>query len=314
VWGAVAGAGGICGLVLAGLLVDAGSWRWIFLVNPPIALAVVVLTPRLTRESRDPSNPALDTRGAALGTLTVIALIYGLLRAADDGWTDSATLLPIALAIVLVPAFVWVERRAADPLVPLDFIAFPVRLVANVLNVVFAGAFFALSFLTMLHLQRDVGLTPLHAAVAYLPHGLALLSGVALSSWCANRIGVRTTVIGALLTAVAGTLLLGVSTDGATDATELVPGLVITGVASGLGFPLLAVSALAGTDETNTGLGSAVLSSSQQLGGAIGLAALVNVASGTRTGVPTAMFAIGGVLVSAALIATTLPEPPKEIP
>jgi MFS family permease len=314
VWGAVAGTGGISGLVLAGLLIDAGSWRWIFLVNPPLALAVIVLIPRLTTETRDLSRPALDTTGAAVGTLAVIALIYGLLRAADHGWTDPATVVPIASSVVLVPTFVWVERRTTDPLVPLDFVAFPPRVVANVVNVGFAGAFFALSFLTMLHLQRDIGLTPLGAAVAYLPHGLALLGGVALSTWCANRLGVRATVIAALVTAAAGTVLLGLSTARAADAADMVPGLVVTGTASGLGFPLLAVAALGGTDETNAGLGSAVLSTSQQLGGALGLAALVNVASGTPSGVPTAMFAVAGVLGATALVATALPQPHKETP
>jgi MFS family permease len=196
------------------LLIDAGSWRWIFLVNPPIALAVIALTPRLTGESRDPTERALDPKGAAVGTLAVVALICGLLRAVDNGWADPATLLPIGSSFVLLPAFVWAERRAADPLVPVAFVASPPRLVANVVNVMFAGAFFALSFLTMLHLQRAVGLTPLRAAIAFLPHGLALMCGVALSSWCANRVGVRSTVIGSLLTAVAGLLLLGLSTTG----------------------------------------------------------------------------------------------------
>lgn len=199
-----------------------------------------------------------------------------------------------------------------NPLVPLDFVAFPPRLVANVVNVVFAGAFFALPFLTMLHLQRVVGLTALLAAVAYLPHGLALLVGVGLSARFTHRLGLRTTVIAALLIGVAGMLLIGVSAHGDGDATGLLPGLIITGVASGLGFPLLAVAALAGTDESNAGLGSAVLSSSQQLGGALGLAALVNIASGTLRGISTALITIGGVLCAGALVATRLPNTVKE--
>jgi hypothetical protein len=119
-------------------------------------------------------------------------------------------------------------------------------------------------------------------------------------------------VIGALLIGVAGMLLLGASADGDGDATGLLPGLVITGVASGLGFPLLAVAALAGTDESNAGLGSAVLSSSQQLCGALGLAALVNVASGTPRGISTALITGGGVLRAGALVATRLPNHAKE--
>lgn len=318
VWGAVAGAGGVSGLILAGLLIDAGSWRWIFLVNPPIVLLGLVLVPVLTAESRDPEHPSLDTAGAVLATAAVTSMIHGLLAAADHGWSRPGTTIPIAVSLALASAFVAVERRASHPLVPLTFVSYRPRLTANVVNLVFAAAFFSLSFLLMLHLQRVLGYTALRAAAAYLPHGLALLAGVAVSSRAAARIGVRATVIVAMSVGAVGMAALGVMAGGNGYTDDLLPGLVVTGFASGLGFPVLAVAALVGTDDRDAGLGSALLSSSQQLGGAIGLAVLVNVAASSsgladeRTlralgdGISNALIAVGIVLAGGALVATRL--------
>ena len=318
VWGAVAGAGGISGLVLAGLLVDLASWRWIFLVNPPIVVLGLVRVPALTAESRDPERPRLDTAGAVLATAAVTSMIHGLLAVADHGWSRPGTAIPIAASLVLASAFVWVERRASHPLVPLAFVAHRPRLTANVVNLVFAAAFFSLSFLLMLHLQRVLGYTALRSAAAYLPHGLALLVGVAVSSRATARLGMRATVIAALGIGAAGMVALGVMAGGNGYTDDLLPGLVVTGFASGLGFPVLAVAALVDTDERDAGLGSALLSSAQQLGGAIGLAALVNVAAGSaalgdeRTvrdlghGISTALVVVGIVLAAGAVAATGL--------
>lgn len=320
IWGAVAGAGGVSGLLLAGLLIDAASWRWIFMVNPPIVVLGLVLVPMLTSESRDPSRPALDTTGAVLGTASVTSMVYGLLGAADHGWTRPATVLPIVASVLLAAAFVRVERGAATPLVPLTFVSFRPRVIANILNLIFAAAFFSLSFLLMLHLQRVRDFTALRAAAAYLPHGIALLAGVAVSSKATNRLGLRATVITALLCGAAGMVLLGVMADGNSYIDGMLLGVIVTGFASGLGFPVLAVAALVGTDERNAGLGSALLSSSQQLGGAVGLAAIVNVASGSSPGetgasvqaladgISTALVVVGIVLVAGAVIAMRLPR------
>lgn len=324
VWGAVAGAGGVSGLVLAGLLVDVGSWRWIFLVNPPIVLSALVLIPRLAQESRDPLRPALDITGAVTGTTAIAAAIYGLVNAADHGWSRPGTTIPILVSLVLAAMFVRIGQRASNPLVPIPFVMFPPRALANLINLLFSAAFFSLSFLLMLYLQRVLDLSALGAATAYLPHGLALLVGVAVSSIATERLGVRATLITALLIGAAGVTLLGVTAAGNSYLVGLLPGVVVTGFASGLGFPVLAVAALVGTDERNAGLGSAVLSASQQLGGALGLAALVNVAtrslddgaSGSvqplAEGISGALVVVGAVLLFGAVVATKIPRQSRQ--
>jgi Na+/melibiose symporter-like transporter len=319
VWGAVAGAGGVGGLLLSGLLIDTGSWRWILLVNPPIVVVALVLVPKLAAESRSPSQAPLDIAGAVLGTTAITSMIYGLLGAADHGWGRPGSVAPLALAIVLAVVFVRVEQRSTNPLVPLQFLIFPPRLVAIIANSLFAGAFYSLSFLLMLHLQRVLGYSALEAAAAYLPHGAALLIGVATSSLAADRYGLRPTLITSMVLGAVGMVTLSLMADGNGYVVGLLPGVVITGLAAGLGFPLLAVAALIGADQENVGLGSALLSASQQLGGAVGLAVFVNIATASSDpgggalatladGISTALFAVGVVLVIGAVTASRLPR------
>lgn len=319
VWGAVAGAGGVSGLLLAGLLIDAASWRWIFLVNPPIVAVVILVVPRLVTESRDRQWPSLDVAGAVVGTAAISTMIFALLRAAEHGWTHAETIVPAVGSLLLAGAFVQVERRAPKPLVPYWFVSFPPRAIALASNLVFAAAFFSLSFLLMLHLQHVLDYSALHAAAAYLPHGLALLTGVTLSSVVVGCQGTRRTLMTAMTIGAAGMALLGITADSSDYFTGLLPGIVITGFASGLGFPVLAVAALLGTNDENAGLGSALLNASQQLGGALGLAVFVNIATlpsgssdGARDaladGISHALIGVGAVLLAGAVIAARLPR------
>ncbi len=325
VWGAVAGAGGVSGLVLAGLLIDAGSWRWIFMVNPPIVAAVILVVAKLVVERRDSDRAGLDVAGAVVGTAAVAAMVFALLRAAEDGWIRAGSVVPAVASIALAVLFGKVERRAPNPVVPFGFVSFPPRALAMASNLVFSAAFFSLSFLVMLHLQSVLGYAALRAAVAYLPHGLALLVGVALSSMALERIGTRRTLMAAMVIGAAGMVLLGALSDGNEYLVDLLPGIVVTGFASGLGFPVLAVAALVGTNDENAGLGSALLSASQQLGGAFGLAVFVNVATwstaaadGVRDaladGISEGLVGVGVVLLAGAAIASRLPRSAPPIP
>jgi EmrB/QacA subfamily drug resistance transporter len=316
VWGAVAGAGGVSGLVLAGLLIDTGSWRWIFLVNPPIVTAVLFVVARLVVERRDSDGPKLDVAGAVVGTAAVSALIFALLRASEHGWVHAGSMAAAFASLALAALFVSVERRAPSPLVPFWFVSFPPRAVAIASNLLFAAAFFSLSFLLMLQLQRVLGYTALRAAIAYLPHGLALLAGVALSSIALERFGAGRSLTAAMVIGATGMVLVGAMPHGNEYLVDLLPGIVLTGFASGLGFPVLAVAALVGTDEDNAGLGSALLSASQQLGGALGLAVFVNIATRSSAagaldaladGISKALIGVGVVLLVGAAIASRLP-------
>ncbi|MGW4028964.1 MFS transporter [Streptomyces sp. NPDC004838] len=279
VWGGLAALGGTTGLVLSGALTGLVSWRWIFLVNLPIALAALLSMPRLVAESRGERPSRVDVPGAVLGTGALLALVHGLLRAAESGWVDPAASVPLVLAAVLGTAFLAVEARTAEPLVPLSFLAVRIRAVANGTGLLFTAAFFSLSFLLMLYLQTVLGYGPLTAGLAYVPHGVGVLAGVWLSARAVAWLGVRWTLVTAFLLSAAGLLLLSGLSAGDGYVFGVLPGMLVASLGSGLGFPALAVAAVTGTTERDAGLGSAVLGSVQQVGGAVGLAVLVPLAA-----------------------------------
>ncbi|MEU9606918.1 MFS transporter [Streptomyces sp. NPDC048057] len=278
VWGGVAALGGTTGLVLSGVLTDLLSWRWAFFINVPIALAALLLTPRLLPGGRPARRSRIDVPGALLGTGALLALVNGLLRTAESGW-DPQTAVSLLLALVLGAAFLAVEARTAEPLVPLGFLAVRTRAVAYGTSLLFTAAFFALTFLVMLHLQNVMGYGPLRAGMAYLPYAGGVLIGIWLSARAVASYGVRPPLVVSFALSAVGMLLLSRLSEGDGYVSAVLPGVIVVSVASGLGFPALAIAAVADTTERDAGLGSALLSSVQQIGGAVGIAALVSLAS-----------------------------------
>lgn len=279
IWGGIAALGGTTGLVISGALTGLASWRWIFLINLPVALAAVVLLPRLVPESRAGRPGRLDVPGAVLGTGALVSLVYGLLRTGESGWGATAAVGPLLLAGFLAVAFVGAEARTAEPLVPLSFLSFRVRAVAQGATLLFSAAMYATAFLLMVHMQTVLGYPPLTAGVAYLPYGTGILAGMWLSSRAVARLGVRPALVMSFLISAAGLLLLSGVAPSAGYASGVLPGMLVTSLGCGLSLPALTVAALTGTTEENAGLGSAVLSSVQQVGGAVGVAVLVALAS-----------------------------------
>ncbi|QDY76657.1 MFS transporter [Streptomyces qinzhouensis] len=322
VWGSVAALGGTTGLVVSGVVTDLLSWRWVFLVNVPIAAVVLVLAPRLLPRSAAVRRGRIDVPGAVLGTAALLALVHGLLQGAEAGWGPGA-LVPLLLTPVLVAAFVAVERRTAEPLVPPGFLAVRVRAVATVASLLFTAAFFAMSFLVMLHLQNVLGYEPLAAGLAYLPYAAGVLTGVRISAWAVARYGVRAPLAVSFAVSAAGLLLLsGISPDSGYTA-GVAPGVLLAALGAGLGFPALAVAAVAGSTEEDAGLASALLGSVQQIGGAVGIAALVGIAAahggpaggdggsaeGATDGFALAMrVAAGALAAGAVLVAVLMPR------
>lgn len=279
IWGGIAGLGGTMGLVISGALTDLTSWRWIFLINLPLAVLALVLLPRLVAESRATRRTRLDVPGAVLGTGAVLSLVYGLLQAGEAAWGSVSVVGPLLLALVLAVSFVAVEARTPEPLVPLSFLASRGRALANGTTLLFSAAFYAMAFLLMIHLQTVLGYGPLQAGFAYLPYGVGILAGIWLSSRAVAGLGMpRTLVLGFLISAAGLLLLSGVApSDG--YAVGVLPGMLITSVGCGLSLPALTIAAVSGTTEENAGLGSALFSSVQQIGGAVGVAVLVTLAA-----------------------------------
>ncbi|MFI6535701.1 MFS transporter [Nonomuraea sp. NPDC050547] len=309
VWGAIAALGGTMGLVISGVLTDLTSWRWIFLINLPVAALALVLVPRLVGESRAARGARLDVPGALLGTAAVLALVYGLLQAEHAGWVSAAVLLPLLLAVLLAAAFLAVESRTAQPLVPLAFLAVRIRAVANLSTLLFSAAFYAMAFLLMIHLQTRLGYSALVAGVAYLPYGAGILAGMWLSSRAVARLGTRPALLVALTVSAAGLLLLSGVAPGDAYVSGVLPGMLVTSLGCGLSLPALTTAAVTGTTSEDAGVGSAVLTSVQQVGGAVGVALLVTLAA--QHGYAFALVVCAALVVLAAVLVATALRPSR---
>lgn len=305
VWGGIAALGGTSGLVISGALTDLVTWRWIFLINLPVVAVALALLPGLVPESRAPGRRGLDVPGAVLVTGAAVSLVYGLLRAGETGWSDPIAIGAVALSAALTVAFLVTESRTAAPLVPRSFLASRTRAVANGATLLFSMAMYAMSFLLMIQVQTALGYSPLLAGIAYLPYGGGILAGMWSSSRISLRIGTRWALLLAFLVNIAGLLLLSGVASGDSYAAHVLPGMLILSVGNGLSLPVMAVAAVDGTTEEDAGLGSALFTSVQQIGGAVGVAALAVMGYSGGLTAGAVCVALGAVLIVVLLPSRT---------
>jgi EmrB/QacA subfamily drug resistance transporter len=275
-WGGVAGLGGTSGTVISGLLVNYVSWRWIFFVNLPVALFALAMVPRLVSESRmhlAAGRP--DYAGAITGTAGLIALVDGLLQAAEHDWGSWQVLLPLLGGIVLLALMVYIEAVSDAPLIPLDFFKNRTRVVTNFTTLFFASAFFSYFFLLTLFEQQVLGYSPIKGGLSYLPFGLTIGAGIGIGTAVMPRIGVKPILTaGFFLCAVGLFLTSSISVDG-SYAANILPGMIVLGIGSGISFPAIGNASLHEVTGQDSSLASGVQSAMQQVGGALGLSCLV---------------------------------------
>ena len=275
VWAAIAVGGGAVGLVLGGVLTTAFSWPWIFYVNVPIGIAVFIASMRIVPESKDAhAHKSYDVAGAVTVTAGLLALVYGIVKAQEKGWTSLHTGGFFALAIALLVAFVVIERRSAEPLVRLNI--FRVRTVraANVVMFLVAAGLFAMFYFNTLYLQRVLGYSALEAGLAFLPFTAGIIIGAGLSQSLVPRLGAREVPLIGMPMAVVGLLLfMRLQPDG-SYVTDLLPGIMLASIGMGLTFVPITLIATSGIPADDAGLASGLYNTSQQIGGALGLAIL----------------------------------------
>ena len=279
IWGAIAGIGSILGVLLSGVLTSVVGWRWVFLVNLPFAAAALVLVPRLIPQS-PPTAPGrrVDVVGAVLVTGGLVSLVDGLLAASHHALGDAAVVVPLALGAVALGAFVAVEARIAEPLVPLRVLADKTRSSAN-LATLFLFACFSATFLLLTLLMQDVlHYSALQTGLAYLPLCFAFIGGFALSGFTGSRLGTKGTLLVGFTVASIGMLLLSRASATGSYAVTLLPGMCVFAVGLGMSIPALQVAALHGATEHDAGLSSGVQSTAQAVAGALGNAVLFTVA------------------------------------
>jgi EmrB/QacA subfamily drug resistance transporter len=280
VWAAISAGGAAIGLILGGVLTEYASWRWVLFINVPVAALAVLGALRILPESRDARARGFDVPGAVLATGGLIALVYALVKGNEFGWTSARTLGMLGLAVVLLGAFVVVQRRVRDPLV--DFRLFRSRsLLGADLGSLFVGAgLFAVFFFLVLWMQQVHGYSPLRAGFAFLPMTGFIVVGAAISSQLLTRIGARPLLIVGPTLGAAGmlTLALRLQPD-SSYAGVILPALCVLALGMGMTFVALTSSAVAGVPQEDAGVASALLNSGQQIGGSLGLAILTAVST-----------------------------------
>ncbi len=280
VWGAVAGSGGAIGVLLGGVLTEYLSWRWVLLVNVPIASFAAIVAPRIIPESRGAARTAgFDAAGAISVTAGVSLLVYALVDANNSGWGSARTLALIALSAVLLIGFVLIERRAAAPLVPADIFESRTRTASYLVAVLLAASLFSMFFFVSLYMQQVLAWSAIRAGLSYLPLGVTIVLAAGVGSQVVNRVGFRPVLAtGLSFVAVAMVWWSQISVDGSFLSDVLGPSL-LAAVGLGLSFVSVSVGGLSGVRSDEAGLASGLLNAGQQVGGALGLALLVAVAN-----------------------------------
>ncbi len=325
-WAAMNGLGGAAGVLLGGIITEFLSWRWVLLINPPIAIVAALVAHAVVSERRRAQMGAsFDLAGAVTLTVGQIVLVYGVVEAGLQGWGTPAALGPILLGVVLLGVFGVIEVRVASaPLIPFKELTKPLR-VANNIVLLFSAALFPMWFVSSLYLQQVLGLSPLDTGLIFLPMTLTIMLVASRAGRLVNQFGVRPVLGSGLIMLTGGLLLLTrIGTSGSPIVYVMVPGLL---TAAGIAMSIVpsTLAATLGAKEGQAGLASGLVNTSRQVGGGLGLAVLITLATqrsthliGTGEQVPQALthgfalaYLIGAGLAGAAAIMTfaALPSP-----
>ena len=312
-WAAMNGAGGAAGTLFGGIITQELTWRWVLLINPPIGIATAVVAYSVVSDRRrERGDRSFDLAGAVTLTLGQMVLVYGVVQAGLRGWSAGLALGPIIGGIVLLLGFGVIEARlASEPLVPFKDLTRPLQ-VANTIVLLFSAALFPMWYLSSLYLQQVLGLSPLHAGLAFLPMALMIMVVARSAGRLVTRFGVRAVLSSGLLMMTAGMLLFTkIAASGSSVVYVVVPGLL---TAAGIGMSIVpsTIAATQGARQGQAGLASGLVNTSRQVGGGLGIAVLITLATsrsshliGAGHGVPQALtdgFRLG-YFIAAALCA-----------
>jgi EmrB/QacA subfamily drug resistance transporter len=279
VWGAVGGFGAAAGVLMGGILTDALSWEWIFFVNVPVGLVAFLLTPFLLKESRDASVKSFDALGAVLVTGGLSSLVYAITQAGQDGWLAGKTLAFFAAALVLLVGFVAWEMRHSEPLMRLGILRIKTVSGANVAGFILGTATFSLFLMLTLYMQQVLGYSPMKTGVAYLAVAGTAIFTSAIAAQLVTRIGVKPALLIGMTSLTAGLVYFTQVSVGGSYLGDLLPGFLLIAVGLGFSFVPISIAALAGIQPAEAGLASGLINTSQQIGGALGIAALSTIAT-----------------------------------
>jgi EmrB/QacA subfamily drug resistance transporter len=324
VWGAVVGAGGAAGVLLGGILTSGLNWRWVLFVNVPIGIAAAALAPRTLVESRaeDGAN-TFDIPGAVAVTAGLSLLVYAIVDAVNVGWGSAATLSKIAGAVVLLAAFLVIERRRRDPLMPFSIFRLRTLRGADTVSLLIGMSLFSMFFFISLYLQDVLHYSPIKTGVSYLPLAVTIILTAGAASQLVTRVGFKPTLIGGMLLTAGGLIWFSrVPAPGGSYLADVLGPSLLAGAGLGFAFVPVTIAAVTGTEPREAGLASGLMNTAQQIGGALGLAILATIAnsrtqSAFHAGVHSASIALtkgfdraflvgAGFAVAGAILATVM--------
>jgi EmrB/QacA subfamily drug resistance transporter len=283
IWSAIAAGGGAVGLLLGGLLTDTLSWRWVFFINLPIGIVAFILAARYVENSRSEERPeTVDIAGATTVTAGLLVLVYDIVKAQQYGWTSGRTLGLFAVAAALLAAFVLIESRSKAPLIRLGIFRRRSLTGANVAMLFVISGLFGMFYFASIYVQEILHYSPLKAGVAFVPVTFGIVIGAGLAQPLIQRIGPRALPVVGILLATLGLVLLSRIPTHGTYLADLFPGLMTMSIGMGLTFVPVTLLATTNIEPADAGLASGLFNTSQQVGGALGLAILSSIAA-TRT-------------------------------
>jgi EmrB/QacA subfamily drug resistance transporter len=280
IWGAASGSGAAAGVLLGGALTSAFSWSWIFFVNVPAGLIVLALTPLLLRESRaDLNHRHFDTAGAASITGGLMLLVYAMTRATQHGWVTAETIGLLVASAALLVAFVVIELRSKAPLLPLRIFRLRTLTASNASGLLLSGALFSQFFLLTLYMQQVLHYSALQSGVAYVALTLTVIAFSGVAQAVTTRVGVRRTLPAGMVLAAGALVLYAQLPVHGHYFWNLLPAFLLSGIGLSFAFVPMSIGALTGVKGDEAGVASGLINTSQQVGGAIGVAAATTLAT-----------------------------------
>ncbi|MDQ3858984.1 MAG: MFS transporter [Actinomycetota bacterium] len=278
--GGIAGSGAAIGVLLGGILTEYVGWEWIFFVNVPIAIATLFLVPRFVRESRaEGLLKHFDAWGAVAVTASLMLLVYGLTQSTQNGWGSLETIGSLVGSAVLMAIFLAIELRSRSPLVPLGIFRRRTLSGANLIGLGLGTMIFGMFFLLSLYMQQVLGYSALKTGVGYLAVALTAVAASGVSQALVTRLGVKPVLVSGMVLLGSGLTYFSQVSVGGSYVGDLLPGFLLIGVGLGFSFVPVSIAALAGVKGPEAGLASGLINTSQQIGGALGLAILTTVAT-----------------------------------
>jgi EmrB/QacA subfamily drug resistance transporter len=334
VWGAASGSGAAAGVLLGGILTSYLSWSWIFFINVPVGALVIAVAPWLLRDSRAQlEHRRFDVAGAASITGGLMLLVYAMTYATQHGWATATTVGVLAGSAALLSSFVVIELRSKAPLLPLGIFRLRSLAGSNVASLLMAGALFSMFFLLTLYMQEVLHYSAIKTGVAYIAVTLTIIVVSTLGQALVTRLGVRRVLpVGLLVSAASLVLYARLPVDG-HYFSDIFPAFLLTGVGLALSFVSVSIGGLAGVKPREAGIASGLLNTSQQVGGAIGLAAATTISTtftarfvqqhaGTSLlsgaalthGFEIAFYVLAAVAALGSVLSFLLVEPPSRLP